>query len=294
MEESPPVYYMLGLESNTTTNNTIPTLAPFNYFGFTPNKGVEFAVLALYVVISITLIVMNVKRKTMFMMPLVYGGFIEIIAFAARIYTTYHTGSKVGYIVYLVPVIVAPTVLAAADYSLAGPVMTKGRVRVCCCTPTVSKYSFLVCDIAAFIIQAFGASLVGTATSEKTIKNGSNIILGGLAISLSVFVIFMFYSMTLHRRILAKERKNGKDDEHPNWTRIFWVIYFNMLMLTIRSCYRVAEFESHDPHGPLSVNEGYFYGLDTFLMVLLMLSWVIFHPSFFGVKAQKDQDNLPS
>jgi len=278
-----------------TTNSTIPhfTVPPRNFFGFVPNKGLEIAVLIILVVLTIAMLIQNIRKRTWFMMPIVYGGLIEILGFSARIYTTWHTDSQNGFIIYLVPVIVAPTVLAAADYALAGPVMAKGRVRVACCTPSVSKYSFLIFDILAFLIQGFGATLVGTGKSLADVQRGSNIILGGLAISLSVFVIFLFYSIILHRRILAKIRKNGGDDEFPNWTRIFWVVYFNMMMLTIRAFYRVAEFEQKGS-GQLSTNEGYFYGLDIFLMVLLMASWVVFHPSRFNVKAQGKKGSVDS
>jgi RTA1 like protein len=46
------------------------------------------------------------------------GGFLEVIGFAARIWETSNNQNEAGYIIYLVPVLVAPTILAAADYSL--------------------------------------------------------------------------------------------------------------------------------------------------------------------------------
>jgi len=270
--------------TNSTGNGTIPDLN-FNYFGYNPNKGLEYAVFVFFCVLTITICVMNIVKRTWYMMPIVYGGFIEIFGFGARIYETFNVHNEAGFICYLVAVLIAPTVLAAADYSLAGPIMSKGDVKVWCCTPRIAKYTFLICDIAAFFIQGIGGSIAGTGKSQSQVNLGSNIVLFGLSISLSVFVIFGFYSIILHRRILGKAHKRGQTKDDLKWTKIFWVIYANMILLTIRALYRVDEFKDKNPHSNLS-SEGYFYGLDIFLMLILMLTWVFFHPSKFGITSE--------
>jgi len=247
------------------------------YFGFKPNLGLEIAAITVYAILTVIVFYLNVKKRTFFMMPIVVGGALEIFGFAWRIWETSHFNSEAGYILYLVPVLVAPTVLAAADYSLASVVMSKGNVRIPFFTPKVTKYLFLVCDIAAFFIQGLGGSVAASAKTISVEKTGSNIVLGGLAISLAVFLIFLLLSLALQLKI---HRQHSGD---KSWMRIFYVVYVNMLCLSIRAFYRVAEFRQGSTHNKLSIDEAYFYTLDVLLMMILMFTWIPFHPSTFGL-----------
>jgi len=290
-------YNSTGIDtSNSTTGNTTTpftynfTPTPELYFGYSPNKTLEIVVLALFTAFTLGVLVQSIWKKTWFMIPLVLGGILEMAGFGGMIYAT-NTFSINAYIINLLGVLVAPTVLAAADYGLAGHIMQRGKVRVACFTPKVTKYSFLGIDIIAFFTQAIGAVIVGNAKTIEDIQKGAYIILLGLAISLFVFTVFLIFSIVLRKRILAKARKNGADT-----TRILWVVYMNMLFLVIRAFYRIVEFKeklSTPPQNDLG-GEGYYYGLDIMLMVLLMLSWVIFHPYRFGMHNWRKEETLDS
>eukprot|EP00026_Physarum_polycephalum_P014648 Phypoly_transcript_15186.p1 GENE.Phypoly_transcript_15186~~Phypoly_transcript_15186.p1 ORF type:complete len:283 (+),score=51.62 Phypoly_transcript_15186:82-930(+) len=264
-------------------NTTEPTLAPTvdGYFGFKPIMGLQIAALVVYSLLTATVLGLNIWKRAWFMMAIVVGGALEIFAFAWRIWETSHYNSEAGYILYLVPVLVAPTVLAAANYALAASIMIKADVRVPIFTPKVTKWVFLVCDVAAFFIQGIGGSVAGAAKTVKTAQTGSNIILGGLAISLGVFVIFLILAAALHFKI--------RRQQHVRWMNIFYVVYVNMLCLSIRAVYRVVEFAQGDYHNKISDNETYFYVLDVLLMMILIASWIPFHPSFLGL-SMRDED----
>jgi len=249
------------------------------YFGFKPILGIEVAALVVYSILTICVLYLNVRKRTWFMMPIVVGGALEIFGFAWRIWETSNDHSEVGFILYLVPVLVAPTVLAAADYALASVVMTKANTRIRFFSPKVTKYLFLVCDIAAFLIQGMGGSIAGSAKTQKQQQLGSNIVLFGLGISLAVFIIFLFLSVGLHVKI----RKSADGTTDLRWMKIFYVVYANMTFLSIRAIYRVAEFGQKNYHNKLSDNEVYFYFLDCLLMILLIAVWVPWHPSVFGL-----------
>jgi len=227
-------------------------------------------------------------------MPLPFGGFIEVIAYVSSTYTTENMVLG-GYIVYLVCSLVAPTVLAAADYALAGHIMVRGEARVACFTPTVTKVVFLIFDIIAFMTQGVGGVIVGDAKTLDDIRKGANIVLIGQAISLVVFVTFLAFATVLHRRIIRNVHNSGFSEEERKWTRIFWVIYFNMLVLIIRAFYRIAQFHAKlatPPDSTLS-GEAYVYALDTFLMIVLMISWAVFHPWRFGMHAWREGNSIP-
>jgi len=267
------------MSTNSSTPFPIPELPPGGYFGFVPNKPAEYIILVVFFILFIAITALNIRHKTLFMMALTFGALLEVVAFIFRIYTTYHDLSEFGYLIYLISVLVAPTVLAAGDYSLASLVMTKGKVRICCFTPKVTKWVFLMFDLFAFVLQGLGGAVAGSAKSKSQVQTGANIILGGLAVSLLVFIIFLLLSITLH----ISSWKHARKQEDNGWTRIFWVIYLNMICLTIRAFYRVAEFQGGTNDSVLSTDEAYFYILDTLMMIIVLLSWVIFHPNRFGI-----------
>jgi len=267
---------------NTTSSSSDSLHPPMidGYFGFYPIKGLEYAALALFIILFFMITILNIKHKTWFMMALSVGALLEILGFVFRIYNTFHPMSEAGYIIYLVSVLVAPTVLAAADYSLASLVMNRGKISFCCFTPKVVKWIFLICDLFAFVLQGLGGAVAGSAKSLSQIHTGTRIILVGLAISLAVFVIFLFIALGLH---LAIKKRTGKMIDDHSWMRIFYVVYANMIFLTIRAFYRVVEFHSGSTRTSLSTNEAYFYVLDVLMMMSVIGSWVFFHPSRFGV-----------
>lgn len=269
--------------SGTGCNNTGPGLGPDGYFGFSPNIPLEIFATVLYFVLTIGVLYKNIKHRTWFMMPIVIGGLLECFGFCYRTWETYNLNSEVGFILYLVPVLVAPTILAAGDYGLASVIMIRGNVRVRFFTPKKTKYLFLICDIAAFFIQGIGGSVAGTSKDASQARLGSNIVLVGLGISLAVFIIFLIIAFILHIKIRASSAAGA----NLQWQGIFYVIYVNMICLSIRALYRVAEFQGGSTKGALSVDEAYFYVLDVVLMMILIASWIPFHPSHFGLTKEE-------
>lgn len=263
--------------------------AEHNYFGFEPILGLEAAALAIFSILTFTILVLNVRGKTHYMTPIVVGGALEIMALAFRIVTTYES-HEIFYILYIVPVLVAPTVLAAADYALASIIMNRGGLKIPFFSVEVTKYLFLAFDIAAFSLQGVGGGLIGAAKTPSQQKIGATIILAGFALNLAIFFMFSILAIAIH----VKVHRNLQILRNPNpnirWTRIFYVIYANIACLVIRAVYRVVEFQDGNMRDDLSTNEGFFYGLDVLLMVLLMIVWIPFHPSFLGMSKDKSQE----
>jgi len=257
----------------------------FNYFFFIPNKPLEDAALAVYCFLTVALFIMVLWKKTYFMAAMIAGGLLEIIGFAARIWETSHVDNEPVYIIYMISVLIAPTVMAAADYSLTSRLMSRGGVKIPFFTPKVTKWFFLIFDIIAFFVQGGGGGILGTAKKEADYKLGSNVILGGLAVSLGVFGTFLIVSIAIHVKSVRANR--GSD---LRWTRIFYVIYFNMCCFIARAFFRVFEFKDGNLQGDLSVQEKYFYTLDVLMMVLILFSWIIFHPSIFGFTSKEAED----
>jgi hypothetical protein len=164
--------------------------------------------------------------------------------------------------------------------------------------PKTVKRIFLTVDIISLFVQSMGGGkstenqtsyiFTGlTAGGQNTAEIGARIILFGLALSLSVFVFFLFLCIYLHIKVYRQTpAENSPGNE--KWKKIFFVLYFDMILLTIRSIYRVAEFADGKYHSKISINESLFYGLDIVLMLLILAVWIPFHPGFWDMLDDKD------
>ena len=102
-------------------------------------------------------------------------------------------------------------------------------------------------------------------------------LLGGLCLSLTVFVFFLFVTFYVHMKLLRQKKEQGR------WTVIFYLLYFDMILFIIRSSYRVAEFANLQFHNSISTNETLFYTLDALEMAILNVLWIPFHPGFWDM-----------
>jgi len=68
---------------------------------------------------------------------------------------------------------------------------------------------------------------------------------------------------------------------------MFTVLYCDMVLLIIRSVYRVIEFSQLQFHNPISTNETLFYCLDALPILMFNLLWIPFHPGIWGLFTPK-------
>jgi len=272
------------------TGNSTVVIPPYtvNNFGFLPNKDLEIAALVLYSTFTCVMLGLIFWKKTYFMGMLIAGGLLEIVGFITRIYETSHLDNEPVFIVSEITVLIAPTVMAAAVYALTARLMSRGKVTIPIFTPLVTKWFFLTFDVIAFFVQGGGGGVLGSAKTADGLKMGANIILGGLSVSLGVFITFLVVSLVIHIKSIKSPQNQGTD---LRWTRIFYVIYFNMACFISRAFYRVFEFKDGNIYGKLSIEEKYFYTLDVMMMMFILLSWIIFHPSWFGFTSATSETN---
>jgi hypothetical protein len=62
------------------------------------------------------------------------------------------------------------------------------------------------------------------------------------------------------------------------WQIFLYILYASSLLIMIRSLYRMVEY-AMGMDGPLMKSEGYFLGLDTVLMLIVVILYAWFHPS---------------
>lgn len=137
---------------------------------------------------------------------------------------------------------------------------------------------FVFGDVVSFLLVAAGAGLQASADTLEKSKNGSNIVVGGLAVQLIFFSSFLFLSILCHVRLNRHSWRKTFPGK-LQWPALFYALYSSCILILARSFYRVVEY-SQGREGELMTTEIYMYMLDTLLMFLVMVTFSIVHPTY--------------
>ena len=165
---------------------------------------------------------------------------------------------------------VAPVFFSAAIYSLVSVMISIYGREYAPMPPKLVLWVFIVCDVAATIIQVAGAALVGIAYSnQEDPTTPNNILLAGLAFqvfSFAVFLIVLFWT-------LAKARKSPASISRS----FIAALVVATLAVYLRTCFRLAE-TAEGLMASLSTHEVYFGCLEFAPVVVAVLLLVYWHP----------------
>lgn len=122
----------------------------------------------------------------------------------------------------------------------------------------------------------------GTVSAMTT---GEHITIGGLAVQLVFFSVFIIASTIFHYRI----RKNPTEKcfnplrssgvlQMATWETVMTGLYVASILILIRSIFRLIEYAQGNS-GYLISHEAFLYVFDSTLMLFTMVAMSIFHPS---------------
>ncbi|CAF2138988.1 unnamed protein product [Rotaria magnacalcarata] len=259
---------------NTTPYN--PAVDPDNPFGYLPNRDLTIASTAVYGVVTILLTIFSLKHRTWYFLVMTISGIAEVVGYAYRWSLAKNPDQRTPYIIMYCCIVLAPVGLALADYLLVGRLIRLVGRQYSIVNPKFVEFGFIISDILSIGVQSAGAGLI-TSGSLSNIPLGSNVLIGGLGINLVSFCFFGFVTLHLHWSIYR-----GKADftGQERWVKIFYALYLSMILLIIRSIYRIVEF-STGFRGYLAIHEVYFYVFECLLIVFAFGLFVPLHPGFW-------------
>jgi hypothetical protein len=269
------------------------THAQLPILGYYPSPAFSLPLLVLFSIATVAHVALAIRHKTWYFLILSIGGFLEAFGFAFRVVYADDLYSIPIYTLMMIPILIAPTLLAAADYALVAKLMQKVGFEHRVLTPNVVRYTFLVADILSFVVQMLGAGNMARGSSSRDlalIESGSNTVLAGLTISLVVFVFFSILAIYLFLQVPVSQRNPFARESR--WIVLYYLLLINMGLLITRSGYRVAEYAIGGFYNPVSLNQSYFYGMDCNLMLLLMLVWLPAHPGFYDLSPSSKTDSI--
>jgi hypothetical protein len=119
-----------------------------------------------------------------------------------------------------------------------------------------------------------GASGSGSSNSAST---GQNVIVGGLIVQILFFGFFLVSALVFQRRLVSHPTAEGAA-AHTPWRKHMYALHTSSILVLVRSVVRVVEYVQ-GTDGFLMSNEVFIYVFDGLLMFVLMVIFVLIHPS---------------
>ncbi|KDQ51946.1 hypothetical protein JAAARDRAFT_40566 [Jaapia argillacea MUCL 33604] len=143
---------------------------------------------------------------------------------------------------------------------------------------------FVLLDITALLIQGTGGSLTTTRGNSKLITLGLHIYMGGIGMQEFFILLFTGMAIRFHKKAIATGDLLGRPTD---WRALLYVLYATLTLITIRICYRLAEFSSGIIN-TLTTHEAFFYCLEAVPMFSALLLYNIWHPGRVLIGAESE------
>ncbi|KAI8371039.1 RTA1 like protein-domain-containing protein [Blakeslea trispora] len=254
------------------------------FFHYIPSLPLAIVGLCVYAIFTIYLTLRIYRSKSAkFLYILAFTALMETIGYAVRIACHYFTdlGRYVGMTLFL---LLAPNALALVNYKTVDEVIRLSKVETnrFYLKHTFVTWFFFGSDIFSFILQGAGG---GMQTSTSLYQTGRVITLIGLSLQLVFFACYGCITVYVHRSARYQYHVAHQPDAKR---RLMFCLYATIVLLYIRSIYRVAEYAS-GYGGAIASSEWAFYVFDT---LVIAISFAVYSVFFIGQYLPKhDQVN---
>lgn len=157
----------------------------------------------------------------------------------------------------------------AVDAEALSPIRTRWMTKI-----------FVSGDILSFLLQAGGAGIEAGGTLSA-LTTGAWIIVGGLALQLVYFGLFVFAGGVFHYRMIKYPQKAPSRDV-VSWQKHMIVLYIASVLIFVRSLFRTIEYALGND-GYIMRHEWFLYIFDSVLMLGVMVMYSVFPPTEIGL-----------
>ncbi|OJJ83729.1 RTA1 domain-containing protein [Aspergillus glaucus CBS 516.65] len=257
----------------------------FKLYRYTPSLVAAIIFIVLFVLMTFYHLYQVVRTRSWYFTIFVVGGAFQIIGYICRALAHNDKENISLYSVGTIMILLAPPLYAASIY------MTLGRLIVHLGAESLSVVPvkwlttiFVTGDVIAFVMQAAGGGIMASGTISA-MTTGEHITIGGLAVQLVFFSIFIIASTIFHYRIRNNPTektfglsRSSRILHMTAWEIIMTGLYVASILILIRSIFRLIEYAQGN-NGYLISHEVYLYVFDSTLMFFTMVAMSIFHPS---------------
>ena len=248
--------------------------------------AVTFA--TLFGLLTIAHIGLAVFHRKGFSWVMIMGVGWELIAFVIRAIATRNQQSQTLAIISTLFFLLAPLWVNAYAYMTAGRLIWTyhpdkkvwGFKAI-----SIGKW-FVWFDIASFLVQATGGSMLSPGNDASTMTSGKNIYMAGVGVQQGFIILFTALIVRFQLDVQRLYTQNKR------WLWLTFALYASLILISIRIIFRLVEFSAGvEISNPLPYNEVYALILDAFPMTLAILVLAVVHP---GLALKGPESEFPS
>ncbi|KAH9975497.1 RTA1-domain-containing protein [Lactifluus volemus] len=267
------------------------------WYNYIPSEWASITFLVLFGLSTFIHTIQASYFRMWFLLPTaVLCGFLELIGWSARLWSSQSPFLQKPFIIQVTTLIVAPTLLVAANFILLGRVIRRLGPQYSRLTPKLYAIVFLSCDIVSLVVQGIGGTTVSVANTLKQANLGSHIALGGVLFQLVAITIYCALATEFLirytrerpiRHVPAGEDYRGKVDIPLK--RMLYAMSVMTGFIFLRTIYRTAEFLDGF-QGTIASTQPLFVIFDGAMITLAMVTLNIFHPGDLLQNPQLESD----
>ncbi|GKZ34744.1 hypothetical protein AbraIFM66950_005100 [Aspergillus brasiliensis] len=246
------------------------------------------------------------------------GCLVELLGWAARIWSAKCPYAQTPYLMQITTLIIAPTFFTAGIYVLLARFIRIFGPQSSILSPKLYLWIFCTCDIVSLVVQAAGGGMAssgaggggssGSSTNSSTSTSalstratnssssqstGTHIMVGGIIFQLVSITVFVVLGADFAWRVFRRDVSSRRGNAHmPAVTVLFSAMVFSVLLIYIRSIYRTIEL-LHGWTSSTMRNEKLLIGLDGAMMVPAVIVFNIFHPGQLLRKIELRANSVP-
>ncbi|KAJ5668404.1 uncharacterized protein N7477_006974, partial [Penicillium maclennaniae] len=254
----------------------------FKLYRYTPSLVAAIIFIVLFVLATLYHLYQVVRTRSWYFTVFVIGGVFQIIGYICRALAHYNKENIPLYSISTIMILLAPPLYAASIYMTLGRLIVHLDAEVFSVVPVKWLTGiFVTGDVIAFVMQAAGGGIMASGTLSA-MTTGEHITIGGLAVQLVFFSVFIIASTIFHYRVrnnpTEKSSRSSRGLHRSTWQFVMTGLYVASILILIRSIFRLLEYAQGND-GYLISHEVFLYVFDSTLMFFTMVAMSIFHPS---------------
>jgi hypothetical protein len=253
---------------------------------YQPSLVANFIFLIIFIICALVSLVLGLRFRTWsYMICTVCGCVLELLGYLGRVKLHSDPWDSGAFTVQIITLIIAPAFLSASIYlTLKHVVLTFGR-EFSVLRPALYTWIFVAMDIISLLVQAGGAAIVGSKSTDiKVLKAGANIALAGIilqVVSLATFgLLASLYLVRLNKHwntLTPQARTIGQSTRTHVFVAAIVIAY---LTIVVRCIYRIPELAG-GYRNEVYMNQTEFIILEGVMISIAAVMLSFIHPGFF-------------
>ncbi|KAJ5086543.1 RTA1 domain protein [Penicillium alfredii] len=256
------------------------------YYSYVPSAPAAWAFVVLFGITTVAHFFMMFPMRAAYFIPLILGGICEAFGYYGRSWSHRKPDDMKPWIMQELLILCAPPLISATIYMILGRIIRSLQAEHHSMVRTKWLTAiFVLNDIVCFCTQIGGAGVQITG-DDRIMKIGQKAVLGGLILSLVVYLLFIATAARFHVRLAREPTPIVRDNPRLRWRRYLVALYVECVAVFLRNLVRAIEY-SQGTRGFIADHEAMLYVFDAFLMFLTLLLLLGFHPGLLIKRARR-------